>query len=291
MKLILSLLTLMVMTPYSFACDCDGEAGQRWINDRNRNPITGGCVGDGVYVSESTFIAKDSKVCGGARVKGRSLIVGNSTVTGTTRLNGTEVFNGAYLTSGSYGNEEVDGAQMKTTVTKENLRRKIDSSFAKLKKLTSGVLKSTVYGKGRFSSSTGGRFGRIDCEDYSGTYIEEGYCRIKVEELKKFNDIGLSSCQLRFRYHYARKVYGRVGLLDTQKTDVYGMTMDFQTMKWGDYEIHEYEGKNYLKHYVTGDRVKESLIGLIRTKDYYVSQYWQYLEDIATSCNQLHGVQ
>ena len=75
------LLILFAGNSYAKACDCNGETGKKWTNDRYRNPSVGGCVSDGAFVDERVFIAANAKVCGSSYVSGAKIkVIGNGLI-------------------------------------------------------------------------------------------------------------------------------------------------------------------------------------------------------------------
>lgn len=109
-------------------CDCGGQQGYEWTNNRHKNPSKGGCVSHGAYMDESVFLARTAKVCGDNIISGNAKIVGNAIIYGTAEINGKNIFIGRdarvggtakifdnvrivskTITSGTHRNTEMNG--------------------------------------------------------------------------------------------------------------------------------------------------------------------------------------
>lgn len=96
MKFTTIALSLLIAT-FSFAkdCDCNGDDGFEWTNNRYKNPSKGGCVSNGAYIDERVFIARTAMVCGDNFIEGEDIkIIGNALLTGTAEISGSNIMIG-----------------------------------------------------------------------------------------------------------------------------------------------------------------------------------------------------
>ncbi|ABE54892.1 hypothetical protein Sden_1608 [Shewanella denitrificans OS217] len=270
---------------FAASCDCEGEKGYIWVNDRDRNPRDGGCVGPGAYVIESTFISQDSKVCGSAVIKGRTVINGASIITGEARVSSSDIYNGAYLDKGVYDSTEVNGAGAVKSI-------KINHAAQSILELTNvgGTLNDTVFGYGIYSSSSSSADGKeIDCEHYKKREVlwEDGYCRVVIKERKVWESVKYGDCKLKVIYNYATDVIGDSGrVLESRKSARYGDEIDFKRLDLNNYQVNNIDDYNFfLAKKSPYESIRSSAIGSYKTDRNAFSDYWENLETLVKNCH------